>query len=749
MSNICVSVRRSSWLRAAQVVGGLLGSGLAAAQIEPPGAPVVADPTVADDAIRAVLRENRVSGAATAPQVLLRGLIVGAGGLPDAVVEVDGDLVRLRKGLDWTTRSGFRLLVTELTNDGALVDCAEPKASIRLDFDNAARRGRSADPGPGAEDRLAVVDFREIPIERAARLIADQAGMNVVASQGAASQRVSMYLRDVDVTQAIRALCEAYQLWYREEPGSSILRISTVDEYRRDLTDIQEEETATFTLNYPNVYDVGIAIRDLFGRRVQLRTSRGQDDVLTDLADRLARFDVLDGRTQGFGQNNTFGAAAGFGNESGAGQFGGSIGGRYGGTANDLSQRIANDGQYGSRAGPEEKASLTGTLSAEDIRKLEELLELQGGATPEQVSEEVAKDYEAPIHVTVAGRQNKLFVRTSDRVALAQIKELVREIDVPTALVLLEIRILSISLEEGAESFFEYQWGNNKDDSQGAFSTGDIAAPLLGLGPGGTALRGGDLIFQYVDASFGARLQLLESENRVRTLATPVLLTANNEVSRLFIGREVPLNRSFTGGQTLINQTTSTTATGTTSIEFRPVGTTLLVTPSINSDRSVTLRIVQESSNVDSQAEVLVPSGTDFEARTVDVVSSQTVSGTIVAQDDLAVAFGGMIEHGTLENVSGVPVLRHIPLLGVLFEQRVERNTQREIVIVVKPYVIGTPASCAATSVEALVKAGVDLDALNTDPATGEVISRKGPFTNPQRFRVHGVAAPRGGKDRQ
>ena len=53
-------------------------------------------------------------------------------------------------------------------------------------------------------------------------------------------------------------------------------------------------------------------------------------------------------------------------------------------------------------------------------------------------------------------------------------------------------------------------------------------------------------MFQFVNNNFRARMQLLENNNRVTTMATPLLLTANNEVSRLFVGSEVPVNRSRT-----------------------------------------------------------------------------------------------------------------------------------------------------------------------------------------------------------
>ena len=58
--------------------------------------------------------------------------------------------------------------------------------------------------------------------------------------------------------------------------------------------------------------------------------------------------------------------------------------------------------------------------------------------------------------------------------------------------------------------------------------------------PGGAGLQSGTMTFQVVNEYFRARMQLLESKGRVKTLATPLLMTANNEVSRLFLGEERP-----------------------------------------------------------------------------------------------------------------------------------------------------------------------------------------------------------------
>lgn len=506
-----------------------------------------------------------------------------------------------------------------------------------------------------AQTLLSKVDLRAIPLREACRLLAEPSGLNIVASPAAAELPVSLYLRGIDVRAAIDALAQAHDLCVLETGG--LLRLVTNAERTRERTEVREERTAYFTVLYPNVFDVAYAVRNLFGRRVQLRVSEGDQQMLLDLQDRMARFDLVNSRTQGLGTQSL-----------GSNALGG----------------ISGSGALGSF---QQQNALN--LQGQDSRTLAGAGGLGDGADGMQGTSDPALG--VPIHVTAARRQNKLVVRTSDSAALAQIEELVRELDVPTAMVLLEVRILSVELSDGQSSFFEYQFSDGK--LGGDFATGAIApsvAPALGVG--GTGTTPGNFIFQFVDAQFGARMQLLERESRVKLVSTPILLTANNEVSRLFVGREVPLNRGFSGGQVVANQTSTSTVSGTSAIEFRPVGTTLLITPNINADRTVTLRILQENSEVRSTAQILVPSGNEFVPQDVGVVSSQTISGTIVAKDELAVAFGGLIEEGTDVGTERVPLLGELPLVGALFRRDVDQAKRREIVVVVRPFVMGTPS---------------------------------------------------------
>jgi general secretion pathway protein D len=701
------------------------------------------DPTQPDAELRKRLGATGPGGAPTAGPTRLGPIVpkaivaLGADRIT-AVVELGDVQFTLVPGATFA-HGGRTLRVTTLTGERLVLRDEGLAEDLVVELGSALP--------PAQDPRLARIDLRGVPLEQAARLLADRSGLNVVVSALAAPKPVSLYLGNVEPLVAVQSICEANQLWWRRDATTGVVRISTADEYQADVRELMEDRTESFTLHYPNVFDVGRALRELYGDRVVVRTASQQDDSLLDLANRLSRFDLFDGRQQGFGQtvagngqqNGAFGSQSRFGSGFGS-AFGAGFGAGYDGSGYGQYQ---GQGAYG--GGNQFDGIQQQAWTAQQIQRLEQALariEAGNPAAAQDVQKELAGRTRAPIYVTVAARQNKVVVRTADAAALEQIRELVRTLDVPTALVLLEVRVLSVDNSDGFESFFEHQWA--RSTTAGQMTTGTIAPPAPGaLGPGGTGIRSGDLLFQYVDSRFAARMQLLERDRRVRSLATPILLTANNEVSRLFVGKEVPINRSFFGGATNQNQNTTTTTTGTTSIEFRPVGTTLLMTPSINADRTVSLKIVQEQSNVDSSATVLVPSAEGFVPQNVNVVSSQTVSGTIVAKSELAVAFGGLVETGKQDSVEKVPLLGDIPLLGMLFRRDQKLDYRREIVIVVRPFVIGTPAEQVDRSAEVLRGLGVDVERLEPKGASGEPGAPL--FGGNRRFRIHGVEAPAGG----
>ena len=561
--------------------------------------------------------------------------------------------------------------------------------------------------------RLSLLELRDVELREALRVISLQTKLNVIASATAAATPVSLVLRDVDAEAALRGLCETHDLWFQRDEETGIYRISTAAEYRRDIQSFRAAEIEVFTLLYPNAYDVALAVRDLFGDRVRLG-DRAQEDPIDELSDRFQRFDMMDSRSQGLGQLGTSGGlgntGTGVGSTTG---LGGGFGGGFSGTGLQGRRGFQNSRRtaFGqSQTQDDDEPPVVGELSVEGLRGAQ-IQQLEAGADAEQVIASLLR--QTSIYVSTNPRTNQLFVRTGDADALRQVRELVQSLDRPTPIVLLEVKVMSIELNDDFSSIFDLQFNHPESRLGGQFTSGTVAQQPAALvdpddgalrratdfGVPGTGINPDHLVFQYVGRYLHARMQLLAGEGRITTLATPVLLTANNEVSRLFAGEERPVNRSFDGGQTVVGDGGTVVTPATTGIEFRPVGTSLIITPNINADRTVTLLLLQETSSINENgATVLVPVDTGFQRQPVDVVQSRSVSGTVVAKDGQMIAIGGLIEEQLSDQREGIPILSQIPLLGFFFRRQEVSRIRRELVITITPHVLTTPQEAEAAS---------------------------------------------------
>jgi general secretion pathway protein D len=230
---------------------------------------------------------------------------------------------------------------------------AAPPAAAPVGAPAPALVGPPADPaGTVLED----IELREVDLRDALGLISRETGLNLVASDEAAKKRVSLSLRNVTAKAAVQSLCEAHGLFFRLKDDSGIWQVSTAKEYQEGLTVFREERTRVFTLLYPNAIDLAVAVRDLFGDRVQLSLGREQ---FVDDADEVQRrfdvFDLLDQRSNGQGI---------FSGGSGGGGFGGGAfgGGGFGGGRSGI--RGAATGRASSAAAPAAAASAAAASAA-------------------------------------------------------------------------------------------------------------------------------------------------------------------------------------------------------------------------------------------------------------------------------------------------------------------------------------------------------------------------------------------------
>lgn len=557
----------------------------------------------------------------------------------------------------------------------------------------AVRADAAPTTAPAPNPMLAHLEFNQTPLVDAARLISAETGLNIVCSTEAGATKVSIFLQNVAAQTAVQELCKAHNLACQTDETNRIIRISTVDEFQKNLTNFRDQQTQVFTLLYPNAVLVANAISDLYGERVMFSLDDDSaNDELLDLQNRFSRFDLVDQRSQGFGTNsNSLGTSANGGLGTSSGYLGGA-GVTSGSTLG--SQRNNRPGNSTVSEGEDLRQ-----LTAEQANRL-----AQSSATgaQQQATLDALRKRQANIYLAVIRRNNNIIVRTSDLDAMKEIEKLIKRLDVPTPLVLLEVKVLQIDLSDSFNSAFDFQFSNGSGVA-GGFTSGDIIPPAgdqlsgtaarnASLTPGGSGLQSNNLIFQVVSNNFRARLQMLESKNRVTQLAAPLLLTANNEVSRLFVGEEYPIVQNITS-QTVVNNNTTTTSPNTT-FQFEPVGTTLLLTPNINADHTVTLRVLQENSQVvtgGASIPVVTGNGT-VQSESIDIVSTRTFSGTVVAKDSLTLAIGGLISEQVNDQRDEVPILGKLPLIGVLFRRQNTGRSRSEFVILVRPYILNTPA---------------------------------------------------------
>jgi general secretion pathway protein D len=223
------------------------------------------------------------------------------------------------------------------------------------------------------------------------------------------------------------------------------------------------------------------------------------------------------------------------------------------------------------------------------------------------------------------------------------------------------------------------------------------------LGVGNFDLEDSTLVYQFVNDNVMARMQLLANDGRINVLATPMVLASNNQPARMFVGEEAVLTRGI-NVDTITGAVGATTQTIEPITEIRDVGQTLFLVPKINADRTVTLMLVQDSSIVEKGgATIPVPDGNGGVADyAIDTVNTANLQATVVAKDGMTLAVGGLIRIDILDREEKVPVLGDIPIIRFFFRKKVTSREKQELILLIKPRVLFTPAEADAATKERL-----------------------------------------------
>ena len=279
------------------------------------------------------------------------------------------------------------------------------------------------------------------------------------------------------------------------------------------------------------------------------------------------------------------------------------------------------------------------------------------------------------------------------------IRAIVEKLDNRRAQVFVEALIVEVSADRSAEFGIQWQYlqGANSSSSYvgggtnfGARGSGNnIIDTSANLGSAGNGLNLGIIRGSITIPGLGTITNLallvraLQGDSTANILATPNLLTLDNEEAKIVVGQNVPF---ITGQYAQTGSTTTVTPFQT--IERRDVGLTLRIRPQITEGGTVRLAIYEEVSRV---ADTSNASGI--------ITNLRSLESTVLIEDGQIIVLGGLIQDSQTDGSQKLPFLGDVPLIGALFRYDTRARSKTNLMVFLRPTIVrGAALGGAITS---------------------------------------------------
>ena len=314
---------------------------------------------------------------------------------------------------------------------------------------------------------------------------------------------------------------------------------------------------------------------------------------------------------------------------------------------------------------------------------------------------QISEGLKNPAGGETSGQQQNIMIRADESLnalvlyaepeVVATLEEIVRQLDVPRAQVLVEAAIVEISGD--ISEAVGVQWAIDARGDSGGLGGSNFSNTGLSVGTVLSAIKNNVIppnlpdgaIVGIGNSDFGVLITALSANSNFNLLSTPSLLTLDNQKAEILVGQNVPFQ---TGSYT-------TDAAGAnnpfTTVERQDVGVKLKVIPHINDGATLRLEIDQEISS-------LAPTATTASGATDLITNKRSIKSTVLAEDGQIVVLGGLIQDDVTQSVSKVPLLGDIPWLGALFRSTKDVHTKRNLMVFLRPMIIRDATGLAAIS---------------------------------------------------
>jgi type II secretory pathway component GspD/PulD (secretin) len=301
-------------------------------------------------------------------------------------------------------------------------------------------------------------------------------------------------------------------------------------------------------------------------------------------------------------------------------------------------------------------------------------------------------------------RTNQVVVQTLPE-RMKNIEELITSLDKKTKSVLIDTKIIKIKLSNQLDTGVEWEGLFNIAKQYGMAYIGSY--PFSNIGGGATPLSftpradvyngnignypfsgttsslnsstktapGEKMHIGIIDSKrdFDVLVNYLQTLGKSKIIASPSIAVVNNQEAKIHIGeRRAYVTTTVTTG--------TTTTTTSEEVTFVDVGVRLSVTPMINEDGYITMKVKPEISSV-------IGNITTSSNNIVPIIDTNMAETTVMAKNGSTIIIGGLGREEKIEDSRGVPILSKIPFLGALFRTSSNRTERVELVIMLTPII--------------------------------------------------------------
>jgi len=285
----------------------------------------------------------------------------------------------------------------------------------------------------------------------------------------------------------------------------------------------------------------------------------------------------------------------------------------------------------------------------------------------------LAGDLAGQVYVVADADTNSLLVRTATK-HVDRVKQILSELDRATPQVLIKVLIAEVTHDDSLDLGTEFSALNLRFGTTGSMTV-DF----------GTSETSGGLLTSTMDADLAATFNALQKMGKLDVLSRPYILASDNQAASITVGQEVPV----------ITSTRTTGETGQTIVttRYEDVGIILNVTPHINPEGLVIMDVAPEISAI---ADTTVP----ISEINATVIAKRSAQTRVAVADGQTIVIGGLMEDRIADEVRKVPGIGDIPLLGLLFQKKVQSKVKTELLIFLTPRVAQEPEKLKKISEE-------------------------------------------------